>query len=120
MQEALPLRHAGSALPDEHGSIQDEQARSQAAYLRTQQAHEPLQPFLLQGPVATEIVQGLTKRRVGVKRHGAQVRQHAAIRLGQQREIERTSASSDVLKTELVAQNGFACPRGSQKDVAAP
>src|SRR5215470_17522111 len=116
MQEALPRLHAGRGLPDEHGSINDEQARSQAARLRTQKAHEPLQPFLLQGPVAAEIVKRLTKRRGGVKRHGAQVRQHAAVRLGQQSEIERTSASSDVLKTELVAQDGFACPRWSHED----
>src|SRR5438128_5553589 len=120
MQEALPLLHAGSGLLDEHDAINDEQARAQAAHLPTQQAHEPLQPFLFQGRVATEIVKRLTNRRGGVKRQGAQVRQHATIRLGQQGEIECTSASSDMLKTELVAQDGVACPSWSHEDVAAP
>ena len=82
IQEFLPFLDAWSSLLGSHGPIDDQECSAMAAYLRTQKGRKPLQPFLLQYGVATEVGEGVCNGRERKIAEGLYMGEHPAVGLG--------------------------------------
>ena len=100
-------------------AVEDQEARLVLPHLAVDHPQEAVEPLLHQGGIGAHVVDGTGHGFAVEEAHRAHVVEHAVMRLGQQRQVERLAAVAGQVEAQLIGEHRLAGPGRALQDIGA-